>query len=161
MVQTLHSSAVGGFSPWSERCILHAAPESLRVATKIPQAAASTQAASISTASQGRLPWWLRQERSGLQCGRPGFDPWVGKIPHRREWLLTPVLWPGESHEQKSLEGYSPWGRKESDRTEQLTLYFPQLVRSRGPCRLAPTGCGHVVSRCPSHLWADPPLHVH
>ena len=123
MVQTLHFSAAGGFSPWSERCILHAVPESLCLATKIPQAAASTRAANINpTTSQGRLPWWLRQERSCLQCERPGFDPWVGKIPCRREWLLTPVFWPGESHEQKSLEGYSPWGRKESDMTEQLTL---------------------------------------
>ena len=29
-----------------------------------------------------------------LQCGRPGFHPWVGKIPWRREWLPTPVFWP-------------------------------------------------------------------
>ena len=36
-------------------------------------------------------------KRIFLQCGRPGFDPWVGKIPWRREWLPTPVLWPGES----------------------------------------------------------------
>ena len=31
-------------------------------------------------------------------CGRPGFDPWIGKIPWRRERLLTPVFWPGEFH---------------------------------------------------------------
>ena len=31
-----------------------------------------------------------------LQCGRPGFDPWVGKIPWRKERLPTPVFWPGE-----------------------------------------------------------------
>ena len=31
-----------------------------------------------------------------LQCGRPGFDPWVGKIPWRRERLPTPEFWPGE-----------------------------------------------------------------
>ena len=36
----------------------------------------------------------------------------------RRQWHPTPVLLPGESHGQKSLVGYSPWGRKESDRTE-------------------------------------------
>ena len=48
------------------------------------------------------------------------FDPWVGKIPWRRVWQPTPVFLPGESHGQ-SLEGYSPWGRKESDTTEQLT----------------------------------------
>ena len=27
------------------------------------------------------LPWWLRQQRIHLQCGRPEFNPWVGKIP--------------------------------------------------------------------------------
>ena len=31
-----------------------------------------------------------------LQCGRPGFNPWVGKIPWKRERLPTPVFWPGE-----------------------------------------------------------------
>ena len=45
------------------------------------------------------------------------FDPWVGKIPWRRKWHPTPVLLPGESHEQRSLAGYSPWGYKESDTT--------------------------------------------
>ena len=40
---------------------------------------------------------------------RPGFHPWFGKIPWRREWQLTPVFLPGESHEQRSLMGYSPW----------------------------------------------------
>ena len=52
-----------------------------------------------------------------LQCRRPGFDPWVGKILWRRERLPTPVFWPRE------LRGlYSPWGRKELDTTEQLSL---------------------------------------
>ena len=53
---------------------------------------------------------------------RPGFDPWVRKIPWRREWLPTQVFLPRESHEQRSLAGYSAWGCKESDMTEQLTL---------------------------------------
>ena len=35
--------------------------------------------------------------------GRPGFDPWVGKIPWRREWLPTPVFLPREFHGQRSL----------------------------------------------------------
>ena len=48
-----------------------------------------------------------------------GFDPWVGKIPWRREGLPTPVFWPGE------FQGlYSPWDRKESDMTERLSLTF-------------------------------------
>ena len=36
----------------------------------------------------------------------------------RRKWQPTPVCLPGKSHGQKSLSGYSPWGRKESDMTE-------------------------------------------
>ena len=47
------------------------------------------------------------------QWGRPGFNPWVGKIPWKREWHPTPVFLPGKSHGQRSLVGYSPWGRKE------------------------------------------------
>src|SRR5574340_1103377 len=62
----------------------------------------------------------LRQYIIRLQCRRCGFDPWMGKIPWRREWLLTPVFLPGESHGQRSLAGYSPWGCKESDTTERL-----------------------------------------
>ena len=59
-----------------------------------------------------------------LQCGRHRFNPWVGKIPWRREKLPTPVFLPGESHGQRSLAGYSPWGLKESDTTEPLTLSY-------------------------------------
>ena len=42
-----------------------------------------------------------------------GFDPWVRKIPWKRARQPTPVFLPGESHEQRNLVGYSPWGRKE------------------------------------------------
>ena len=66
------------------------------------------------------LPWWLRRYSVCLQCGRPGFDSWVGKIPWRRKWHSTPALLPGKSHGRRSLIGYSPWGCKESDTTEQL-----------------------------------------
>ena len=38
------------------------------------------------------LPWWLSWQRIHLRCGRPGFDPWVGTIPWRRERLPTPVF---------------------------------------------------------------------
>ena len=43
---------------------------------------------------------------SCLQCGTPGFDPWVGKILWRRKWHPTPVLLPGKSHGQRSMVGY-------------------------------------------------------
>ena len=45
-------------------------------------------------------------------------DTWVGKIPWRRAQQSIPVLLPGESHGQKSLAGYSPYSRQESDTTE-------------------------------------------
>ena len=59
-----------------------------------------------------------------LQWGRPGLDPWVGKIPWRRQWQHTPELLPGKSHGWRSLVGYNPWGRKESDMTERLQFHF-------------------------------------
>ena len=43
-------------------------------------------------------------------CRRPRISPWVWKIPWRRESLPTPVFLFRESHEQKGLAGYSPWG---------------------------------------------------
>ena len=59
--------------------------------------------------------------------GETWFQSWVGKIPWRREWLPTPIFWPGEFHGQRSLAGYSPWDRKESDMNEQLSLHFTSL----------------------------------
>ena len=57
--------------------------------------------------------------------GGDGFDPWVRKIPWRREWLPIPVFLPREFHGQKSLVGYRPWGCKESDMIEQLKCTDP------------------------------------
>ena len=55
----------------------------------------------------------VKKERKESMCRRCEFDPWVWKIPWRREWLPTPVFLPGESHVQRSLMGYSPRGHKE------------------------------------------------
>ena len=46
------------------------------------------------------------------------FDLWVRKIPRRRKWQPAPVFLPGESHGQRILTGYSPWGHKGSYTTE-------------------------------------------
>ena len=48
---------------------------------------------------------------------RHSFDPWVKNIPWKRKWQPTPVFLPGESHGQRSLAGYGPYGHKESDTT--------------------------------------------
>ena len=47
------------------------------------------------------------------------YDPWVRKIL----WLPTPVFLPGESHRQRSLVGYSPWGRKELEMTARTFVF--------------------------------------
>ena len=51
-------------------------------------------------------------------AGDLGLTPGVGKIPWRREWQPALVFLPGESHGQRNLTGYSPWGCKESDMNE-------------------------------------------
>ena len=49
---------------------------------------------------------------------------WVWNIPWRSKWQPTPVFLPGEFHGQKSMAGYSPWGRRELDRIE-VTWHVP------------------------------------
>ena len=81
----------------------------------------------IARASQ--VVQWLKKEEEEeeerkftCQCRICESYPWVRKIPWRRKWQATPAFLPGESHGQRSLMGHSPWDRKESDTTEQLTL---------------------------------------
>ena len=77
-------------------------------------------------------PWFISSslatqmvKKICLQCGRPGFINWVGKIPWRRKCQPTPVFLPGKSHGQRSLVVYNAWSRKELDMTEWLHfLYF-------------------------------------
>ena len=71
------------------------------------------------------LPLWLSWQRILPQCGRPGFNPWVGKIPWRRERLPTLVFWPREFHGM-----YSLWGLKEWDTAEALSLHVLASVVS-------------------------------
>ena len=69
-----------------------------------------------------RLKWHSGKEFTwecrGLKRHR--FDPWVGKIPWRRKWQPIPVFLPGNSHGQRSLVGYSPHGRKDSNMTDHV-----------------------------------------
>ena len=80
--------------------------------------------------SSDLFPGGASRKEPACQCRRRkrhGFDPWVGKIPWRRAWKPTPVLFPGKSHGQRSLAGCSPWGCEESDTTdttERLHFHF-------------------------------------
>ena len=70
-------------------------------------------------------------KESACQCRRfkrPGFHPWVGKIPWRRSWQPTPIFLPGGSHPcLEEPDGLSPWGCKESDTTEAIQHVYKQL----------------------------------
>ena len=67
----------------------------------------------ISSTPSG-LPPWLSWSRICLQWGRPGFNPWVGKMLWRRERLPTPIFLPRQFHGQRSLAGYHLRDHKES-----------------------------------------------
>ena len=63
-------------------------------------------------------PRWHSGEESACHCRkhkRSRFDPWIRRIPWGRKWQRTPVFLPEKFHGQRSLAGYSSWGRKESD----------------------------------------------
>ena len=61
----------------------------------------------------------ITNKECSCQPSRHGFNPWVRQIPWRRKWQPILVFLPGESHGQRSLASYSPWGHKELDTTEQ------------------------------------------
>ena len=74
---------------------------------------------------EGGFPGGTSGKEPACQCRRRKrfrFDPCVGMIPWRRAWQPTPVFLPGESHGQRSLAGYSPWGREET-RLKRLSTH--------------------------------------
>ena len=64
-----------------------------------------------------------------LAIMRPGFDPWVGKILLRREWLPTPVFLPGEFHEQRGAWQATVHGVTKS-RTRLRNFHWVEIPRS-------------------------------
>ena len=68
----------------------------------------------------------VQSYRFSLKCRRYKFKPWVTKIPWRKTQQPTPVFLPGEFH----IRGYSLWGLKEVDMTEQLTLALFTLLEN-------------------------------
>ena len=111
------------------------------------------------------VPSLVRELRSHLLCGFPGgtsdkqptchfgrrqrhgFDPRVGKIPWRRKWQPTPVALSGKSHGQRRLVGYSPWGCRELDMTEQLSTLCHVAKTNKKPLfiKSAPYAIWHPV----------------
>ena len=99
----------------------------------------------------------LRLGKESTQFRRPGFDPWVGKILWKREWLSIPVFLPGEFHGQRSLVGYSPWSHKELDITEQLTLslHFQIMLDSLSPLWETELAVGKSWTLWDLRWWSD------
>ena len=85
-----------------------------------------------------------------LQCRRCGFDPRVGKISWRMKQQPTPVFLPGESHGQRSLGGYSPWGCQELDTTECARTKRRQERKERGFVFIQPHWDGQNLLTSPT-----------
>ena len=77
-----------------------------------------------------RLPWWLCDEEPSWQCRRGRFNLQSRKILWWRKWQPSPVFLLGKSHGQRSLVGYSPWGRKRigQDLATKQLQYFGHLM---------------------------------
>ena len=103
--------------------------------------------------SQGKelgFPGGSEGKVSACNAGDPGSIPRSGRFPWRRQWQPTPVSLPGKSHGQRSLVGYSPWGLKESDTTEQLHFHFHEQ-----PCEQVGNGSSSPVRL---FRWQPPPI---
>ena len=97
---------------------------------------------------------WLSWIRILLQCRRPGFDPWIGKIPWRRERLPTPVFWPREFLDSivhgvaKSWTRLSDFHFTSSDQSigaSALTSVLPMNIQGWSPLGL--TGLISLLSK--------------
>ena len=64
-------------------------------------------------------------KESACNAGDLGSSPGLGRSPGQGERLPTPIFWPGEFHGL-----YSPWGHKELDTTERLSL-SPHWLRAQ------------------------------
>ena len=98
---------------------------------------------------------WLSWSRIRLQCR---FNPWVGKMPWRRERLPTPVSWPGEFNGLYIVHGVA------ESRTWLSALHFSSvmlLARSAWDTHLSQYTCWEPEETFPgreSMLWLDWPL---
>ena len=93
------------------------------------------------------LPWWLRQWRICLQCGRPGFDPWVEKIPRRKAWQPTWVFFPGWTEEP---------GRPQSMGLQRVghdwaIKHTHTLIKSKPDSELQPSGFQKIKEQKPNN----------
>ena len=100
------------------------------LAGSVPCRASGLYQASGSWSQQGWLSRWRSGEESACQCRRHrrrDFNPWVGRMPWRRNWQPTPVFLPGESWTEEP-GGSSPGGHKQSEASEHKHEHQPQAT---------------------------------
>ena len=90
----------------------------------IPCVSDSIEYLSLTFHGASQMVLVVKNQPACRTCKTHGFDPWIRKIPWRRAWWSTPAFPPGESHGQRSLVGYSLWGRIDSDMTEATYLTY-------------------------------------
>ena len=105
-------------------------------------------------------------KKFACHAGGAGSIPGWGRSPGEGNVYTGQYSWPGTSHEQRTLAGYSPWGRKESDMTECLTLSLVFSLYITQPClleMLEPTAvkikpkCFTLAHRACTAVWPCPP----
>ena len=113
-----------------------------------------------------KLCRWGSSKEPACQCRRHRFNPWVRKIPWRREWEPSPIFLPGKSHGEKRLVSYTPWGHK-GVRHNFSSVQFRLSVVSDS---LRPHGLHHTwlpsplptpkaySNSCPSSRWCHPTI---
>ena len=92
-----------------------------------------------------KLPRWRGGKEPACQCRRDRFNPWVRKIPWRREWEPTPIFLPGKCNGEMRLVGYTPWGHK-GVRHDFSSVQFSLSVVSDS---LRSHGLHHTRLSCP------------
>ena len=90
------------------------------------------------------LPCNSNSKESACNAGDQG-----SKILWRREWQFTPVFLPGESHGQRTLLGYSPWGNKPF-RYDLNQLPYDYTVEVRNRFKGL-----DLIDRVPDELWNE------
>ena len=78
---------------------------------------------------------WVKNLLAMQRHKRRQFNPWVGQIPWRRKWQLTPILLTRKSHGQRNLAGYSPWGTKSQTRLREVALMVENPPANAGDLR--------------------------
>ena len=90
-----------------------------------------------------------------------GLIPRVRKIPWRRKWQPAPLFLPGESHGQWSLVGYSPWGHRESNVTEQPITHTHTHTHTHAYTHAHAHTCRHTHMHAHMHTHAHIDMHTH